>query len=672
MNMEVFGMFKSITSKIMSIVALLPIIFLVCMIIVSINVNKLGDAANQLADENVMLERNIGIITTNVQSLVKRVYQMKDFSRDNFTFMGYIYGVSGVQECELMKESLENLRPILMKMYNDAYPVTVDQLVKIQADYADVYDANYNVIEAKGDVLGYLDTLPEEEAQAKLLNWSILSFIDATEYIIDAYTGLFEMYTADGSLAYDEMGNITSQWWIDAQNMASQSRYVEGFAVSVFKNGAYVQEKGADGTMANVQTRILGEYTIREASDANVAAARENANSIRKMLAYLTGLFIFGFLAIGVVILFRLKYIIKPAVVAADTMTTIIDGISRGNGDLTSRFATKGDDEISKLLKGINSFMDQLQNIIRKIREESGNLNDSVLHLNKEIVNSNESTGNVSAVSEELAANMQEINNTVDQLSQNANDISDQADNMSKRVDEGYRFVEDVQHRATDVKGLSVNNKKNAEMMIGERRTNLNEAIENSKNVEKINVLTDEILSISSQTNLLALNASIEAARAGDAGKGFAVVADEIRILADSSRNAANNIQAISKLVNDAVALLSKNADEILKYVDESILNDYEQFVGYSEQYYQDAESMRGILGEFQQNSQSLSDTLTEVSRSVENVNRAVSESSTGITMVAEEATKLAGSMSEIRDEAEKNSQISDSLRSEVERFVNI
>ena len=665
-------MFKSITSKIMSIVALLPIIFLVCMIIVSLNVRKLGDAADQLADENVTLERNIGIITTNVQSLVKRVYQMKDFSRDNMTFMGYIYGVSGVQECELMTESLESLRPILMKMYNDKYPVTVDQLVKIQSEYADVYDANYNVIEAKGDVLGYIDTLPEEEGQAKLLNWSILSFIDATEYIINSYTRLFDLYTADGSIAYDETGNITSQWWIDAQNMASQSRYVEGFAVSLFKNGAYVQEKNADGTMSNVSTRILGEYTIREASDADVARAREEADSIRKTLTYLTVLFILGFLVIGVIILFQLKNIIKPAVSAGNTMTTIIDGISKGVGDLTSRFKTKGNDEISQLLRGVNSFMDQLQSVIKKIREESANLNESVSHLNKEIIVSNESTANVSAVTEELAANMQEINNTVEQLVKSASDISEQAETMSKRVNEGYSFVEDVQHRANNVKDLSVTNKKNAESMIGERRTNLNEAIENSKNVEKINKLTDEILSISSQTNLLALNASIEAARAGEAGKGFAVVADEIRILADSSRNAANNIQSISKLVNDAVALLSKNADEILNYVDESILNDYEQFVGYSEQYYQDAESMRDILGEFQQNSQNLSNTLTEVSRSVENVNRAVAESSTGITMVAEEATKLACSMSDIRDEAEKNRNISDSLNSEVEKFVHI
>ena len=665
-------MFKSITAKIMSLVILLPVIFVVCMYLVSTNVKKLGDAADQLAEENVVIERNIGIISTNVQSLVKRVYQMKDFARDNNSFMGYIYGVSGIQECELMSESLESLRPILMSMYNDKYPTSVDELKKIQAEYADVYDASFTVIEAKGDVLGYLDTLPDEQAEALMLNWSILSYIEATEYIVDTYTKLFEEYNADGSLTYDASGNITSQWWIDAQNMATMSRYVEGFALNVFKDGAYVTEKKEDGTVSQISTRVLGEYTIREASDANVAAATARVNAISKALRTLTIIFVALFLAVAVVIMIVLKNIIRPAVAAADEMTEIISGISAGRGDLTKRFEIKGNDEISKLLTGINAFMDQLQNVIRKIREESGNLNDSVLRLNDQIVVSDDSTSNVSAVSEELAANMQEINNTVEQLLHSATEISAQAENMSGRVSEGYSFVGEVQGRATEVKSLSVTNKKNAEMMIGERRANLNEAIESSKNVEKINNLTEEILSISSQTNLLALNASIEAARAGEAGKGFAVVADEIRTLADSSRKAANNIQSISRLVNEAVALLSQNADEILQYIDETVLNDYEQFVGYSEQYYQDAESMREILGEFQQNSQNLSSTLTEVSTSVDNVNRAVSESSSGITMVADEATKLSCSMSDIREEAEKNNRISDSLKDEVEKFTNI
>ncbi len=666
-------MFKSITSKIMSLVVLLPILFLICMLIVSANVRKLGNQANKLAEENVVLERNIGIITTNVQSLVKRVYQMKDFSRDNNMWMGMIYGTSGIQECDLMEKSLEEIKDDLMRMYDERYDVRDLDIATIQAEYADVYDyTTWQVVEEKGDILGYIDQFPEEEGKARLLNFSILSFIDATEYIINAYRTLYAEYQADGSITADAYGNITSQWWIDAQAMATQSRYVEGFALSEYKNGAYVLEEQPDGTMGKVATRVLGEYTIREASDEQVAATRGNVVKVSNTLNLFIIIFVVIFISVGAVIMVVLKIIVNPAISAGKTMTNVIDGISKGVGDLTSRFKISGNDEISKLLSGVNAFMDQLQGVIRKIREESTNLSESVAHLNQQIGLSNESTANVSAVTEELSASMQEIADTVEILSKNAANISEQAVAMSRRVDEGYGFVKDVQLRANDVKQFSESNRKNAETMIAERRANLNEAIENSKNVEKINKLTDEILSISSQTNLLALNASIEAARAGEAGKGFAVVADEIRGLADSSRVTANNIQSISKLVNDAVSLLSKNADEILQYIDESVLHDYEQFAGYSEQYFKDAEKMREILAEFQQNSQNLSTTLTEVSNSVNNVTRAVAESSSGISTVAEDATTLASAMSDIKLEAEKNSQISDSLKEEVEKFVNI
>ena len=88
------------------------------------------------------------------------------------------------------------------------------------------------------------------------------------------------------------------------------------------------------------------------------------------------------------------------------------------------------------------------------------------------------------------------------------------------------------------------------------------------ENVNNINQVADLIQSISNQTNMLALNAAIEAARAGEAGRGFNVVADQVRKLADESRKAVSNTEAMLKEITMLTQKQETNALEILKSID--------------------------------------------------------------------------------------------------------
>ena len=191
--------------------------------------------------------------------------------------------------------------------------------------------------------------------------------------------------------------------------------------------------------------------------------------------------------------------------------------LAEGEGDLTKRIHTENKDELGELSGFFNQFIEQIQEIVSRVKKSTLRLIDSTEKIS-------DGYGALATRTSEQAASITQTSTTLEEFSAILKAGSENSAEASKLLDS---FNADVQAK----KGL-----------IDNVISTMSEIEDSSKRIDDIvNVIND----ISFQTNLLALNAAVEAARAGEAGRGFAVVASEVRNLAQKTAESSKNIQDI-------------------------------------------------------------------------------------------------------------------------------
>lgn len=380
------------------------------------------------------------------------------------------------------------------------------------------------------------------------------------------------------------------------------------------------------------------------------------------------------FIGIGIIVVFAFFAFFVSTIITRSLkkLTEIIVAMSNFDYRKNTRedLLCKQKDETGSIARAVRQMRQNLSEMVENINSASAKIEKNVKSL-EEVTNVvNSMCMDNSATSEELAAGMEETAATTETIYSSIATMQKGASDINELSMFGDKVSKEVLERANILEKTTMEASNKTRETYESVKVKADKAIEGSKAVDKINELTDSIMSISSQTSLLALNASIEAARAGEAGRGFAVVATEIGNLAKETSTAVGDINTIVGEVVKAVMNMTDCLTETTGFLETTVLTDYGKFTKVSEQYSEDAIEFKSSMNEIYSAINKLTDSIHLITESVSGINETIGESTMGVTDIATKTTDMVTKTSETNDLVEESMECVKQLEQMVGKFI--
>ena len=344
--------------------------------------------------------------------------------------------------------------------------------------------------------------------------------------------------------------------------------------------------------------------------------------------------------------------------------------LASGEGDLTKKIDIYSRDEIGEIAGYMNEFIDQIRMLVKDVSNSIEDIRLAGEELGVTVNDNTQIMSHMNEKIEDIGSNMEKSETSSKLMSENLAESVENITTFADNVEEICKVVRQANENAQKTSIQAKENRQNAMNSIEELQVRMEKTSQDAQKIMRVKQIAEEIGAIASQTRMLSLNAQIEAARAGTMGSGFAVVATEVGKLSGEIDSAVTEINAINSQVVSAVGMMTEVLEEMIRFVSEDVVKDYDSFTALGEEYGTTTSMIHKQMTEIGSQSTEISKTISNINGEVQGIAQMVSSIVETTNDLTHSNDLIAESFEKLKTASQKNLEHSENLSTQINQYT--